>query len=547
VNCFSFFLTSPSPLLDIDERNNRLPYNTTNKHTSYQSINQSIMSIDPSGVGIPPLPIHNPVPNPSGTQVILPLEDFAEDLDVRLGRANGNVFQRRPGIEGCHDGQVMVRLKKKRFIVIDYSIVPNEHDLQASAMNPHINVPLGAGVTKCTGKVVGPAGEGSPLVQCQKVGVPVLLYDSEPNEPASLYLRSGLCFKCQRNLNEKRRTQRKKPADRAANAAAKAASKQVQMTAEQSQAAFLASHGLAPAVGTPVHNQQHQHQQHYNPNTVQIGGVGVNQTALIGGGSTGRVNSTPHHRVLMAVTNGHKKIKLAHTNQPLVLAPDAIILNGPPDNHSCKSVRTGHGFADIGVDLQVETHQSLTATQTLLHSVGANEMIQQGIPPPTPEDISRQYDNAFYSLSKSLYLLVQWKTSWDSAIAAAVAQEAAASVQANAVHAVAMGSQAQVQAAQHHHAQQQQQNLADMQAAAAANAAANAAIGMPGVGGVGSIPPQSPGNAGSSLAQAVASAAAVAAATTNGDGGGSVGHPAPVSVVAAGRLTGGEDDSAVEV
>lgn len=75
------------------------------------------MSIDPSaGVGsLPPLPIdNNPVPtNPSNvTQVILPLEEFAEDLDLRLGRANGNVFQRRPGIEGSHDGQVMVRLKK---------------------------------------------------------------------------------------------------------------------------------------------------------------------------------------------------------------------------------------------------------------------------------------------------------------------------------------------------------------------------------------------------------------------------------------------------
>jgi len=235
----------------------------------------------------------------------------------------------------------------------------------------------------------------------------------------------------------------------------------------------------------------------------------------------------------MAVTNGHKKIKLAQSNQPLVLAPDAIILNGPPDNHSCKSVRTGHGFAEIGVDLQVETHQSLNAVQTLLHSVGANEMIQ-GIPPPTPEDISRQYDNAFYSLSKSLYLLVQWKTSWDSAISAAVAQEAAASEQANAVHAVVMGAQ---------HA---------AATAASANAAATAAIGMPGMnmshvhqhnpnmhnvahhqnmhaavatssagavpnGGTnGSSVPSSPGGAGvGSLAQAVASAAAVAAATTN--------------------------------
>ena len=43
-----------------------------------------------------------------------------------------------------------------------------------------------------------------------KVGIPVCLHDSNPEEPSSLYLRSGLCFTCQRILNEKRRTQRKK-------------------------------------------------------------------------------------------------------------------------------------------------------------------------------------------------------------------------------------------------------------------------------------------------------------------------------------------------
>mmetsp|Transcript_12398 Transcript_12398/g.14213 ORF Transcript_12398/g.14213 Transcript_12398/m.14213 type:complete len:90 (-) Transcript_12398:2143-2412(-) len=72
------------------------------------------MVVDPASVGLPPLPIPQDVPNPSVTQVILPLEEFAEDLDLRLGRANGNVFQRRPGVEGCHDGQVMIRLKKKK-------------------------------------------------------------------------------------------------------------------------------------------------------------------------------------------------------------------------------------------------------------------------------------------------------------------------------------------------------------------------------------------------------------------------------------------------
>ncbi|KAL7534599.1 hypothetical protein ACHAXR_005985, partial [Thalassiosira sp. AJA248-18] len=62
-------------------------------------------------------------------------------------------------------------------------------------------IPNGAGRSKCSTK------------DCPRVGVPCLLYDSEPNEPMSLYLRGGLCFSCQRNLNEKRRTQRKRKSD----------------------------------------------------------------------------------------------------------------------------------------------------------------------------------------------------------------------------------------------------------------------------------------------------------------------------------------------
>lgn len=135
----------------------------------------------------------------SGLQVNLPYEEFEEDLEQRLGRANGNIFHRRPGIEGVHDGQYMVRLKKKRFIIIDYSIVPSDVDIQFANQNPHVSCPPGAGKSKCV------------TSECQKVGVPVLLYDSEPTEPSSLYLRAGLCFICQRNLNEKRRTQRKRP------------------------------------------------------------------------------------------------------------------------------------------------------------------------------------------------------------------------------------------------------------------------------------------------------------------------------------------------
>jgi hypothetical protein len=125
-------------------------------------------------------------------------EEFVEDANTRLGRANGNTYQRKPAIANVHDGQIMVRLKKKRFIILDYGYTPNNHDHFIARTTPHMSIPHGAGQTKCA------------TIDCPRIGVPVLLYDSEPHEPMSLYLRGGLCFSCQRNLNEKRRTQRKR-------------------------------------------------------------------------------------------------------------------------------------------------------------------------------------------------------------------------------------------------------------------------------------------------------------------------------------------------
>jgi hypothetical protein len=115
-------------------------------------------------------------------QVVLPLETFAEDLHMRLGRANGNIYHRTPGKPGVHDGQVMVRLKKKRFIVLDYSIQPNRADLQAASMNPHIRCPKGAGRTRCS------------VSGCKKVGIPVLLYDSEPDETVIVFTKWSLFY-----------------------------------------------------------------------------------------------------------------------------------------------------------------------------------------------------------------------------------------------------------------------------------------------------------------------------------------------------------------
>eukprot|EP00934_Nitzschia_sp_Nitz4_P000365 Nitzschia sp. Nitz4//scaffold62_size106224//5271//6680//NITZ4_004338-RA/size106224-processed-gene-0.23-mRNA-1//1//CDS//3329555802//365//frame0 len=311
-------------------------------------------------------------PQPHELQVVISLDEFADDLDLRLGRANGNIYHRRAGVEGVHDGQVMVRLKKKRFIIIDYSIIPTEADIQTAAVTPHISVPKGAGKQKCA------------TPECPKVGVPVLLYDSDPAEPSSLYMRSGLCFTCQRNLNEKRRTQRK------------------------------------------------------------------------------RVGDTQESSVFYAMGPGQKRVKL--NGSTVDLHSEAIILNGPP-MMGAKSVRDGYSFDDIAPDLSHSVHQAAMDTERLIGAIstGAPSSIaaspadlmatveeaahaavdasssllgapgqssvpssspHQGHPPiPSTEDINVLYDKAFDSLGRSIYLLTQWKLSWDSALAVAVARE----------------------------------------------------------------------------------------------------------------------------
>ena len=352
-----------------------------------------------------------PQQQPQGLQVILPLEEFAEDLDMRLGRANGNIFHRRPGVDGVHDGQVMVRLKKKRFIVIDYAIEPHDEDVRAASVAPHISCPPGAGKQKCA------------TPECTKVGVPVLLYDSDPAEPPSLYLRSGLCFTCQRNLNEKRRTQRKRG-----------------------------------STSSTASNQG--------------GGRGGNSSSLNGIGNM--MVTSDDHNLLYAMGPGTKRFKLGNGNV-IELHQEAIILNKPPIDEEGKTVythRDGYGFPEIGVDLQSMVSKAANDTDKLIHAVSSatttsmtgetNTTVGAGqssaaaeeaatnaavdaalsaagaaTTSTTPtatvdptgggsgDDITLLYDKAMSSLSKSVYLLTQWKQSWDGAIAAAVAQETA--------------------------------------------------------------------------------------------------------------------------
>lgn len=135
--------------------------------------------------------------NIHGSILIRP-EEHVEDEITQLGKANGNHYVRKAGVDGVHNGQIMIRLKSKRYIIIDYGYIPSKYDHELVQHHSHISIPPGAGQTLCK------------TVDCPRVGVPVLLYDSEPHEPMSLYMKGGFCFNCQRALNEKRRTLRKK-------------------------------------------------------------------------------------------------------------------------------------------------------------------------------------------------------------------------------------------------------------------------------------------------------------------------------------------------
>jgi len=285
---------------------------------------------------------HNP------QSVLVPFSEFAEDVNTKLGRANGNIYIREAGVDNVHDGQIMVRLKKKRFIIIDYSIIPTQHDISTAALSSHIMIPNGAGRTKCTDN------------NCTKVGIPVCLHDSNPEEPSSLYLRSGLCFTCQRILNEKRRTQRKKKS--------------------------------STNPPTPVHSGP--------PPIGAMGHSGLDPNSY----------SQPQKRFRL---NG----------EILDLNPDAIIINGPLND--TKHHGPGYEFPEIITDLQRITQEVTNETNVLANAI-SNPNHQEHT------NIMAMYEKTFLSMSKGIFLLSQWKSSWDSAVASAVAEKAA-SEQAAAV------------------------------------------------------------------------------------------------------------------
>ena len=180
-----------------------------------------------------------------------------------------------------------------------------------------------------------------------------MLFDSDPDQPLSLYLRSGLCFTCQRLLNEKRRTQRKRKSDV----------------------------NQAPAHG--------------------MDGSGMH---------LGPPGSAEHYAMESA-----KRFRLG--GEILDLNPDAIIINGPLDD--TKHHGPGYEYPEIGQDLQKITHEVSQETMQL-----ANAVSVININPQEHAQILALYERTFVSISKGIFLLSQWKSSWDTALANSAAEKA---------------------------------------------------------------------------------------------------------------------------
>jgi hypothetical protein len=293
---------------------------------------------------------------------------YVADANRLLGQSNGKHYQRIPGNDQEHDGQVMVRLRKKRFVVLDYSFAPTEDDLKAATNFPNVRIVDKAGTGICIHIGVRFVNDSSSLLpsssqsvvafeKCGKVGVPVCLYDSDPTEQEPLYLRSGFCFSCQRNLNHERRSERKRPAQ-----------------------------------------SKLDHSSNCSPDVIYC------------------VGPKPKH------------FKVG--NRAIQLKEDALIIHGTVPHMTPYS---HHGSApDLSSDLITATEEAYSDASRLVGSISGRPSIAHAsfvgngldhynslMMPHPPSDVNTLYHKTFQSLSRSLVLLSQWKTAWDSTMAAA--------------------------------------------------------------------------------------------------------------------------------
>lgn len=286
--------------------------------------------------------LHHPPLPAIGNDDMQPLPalpyDMQYDVEHKLGRANGKIFIRQPGLEGKHDGQIMVRLKKKRFIIIDYT----------------------------TGK------RACATNGCNKNAIPTLLYDSDPTQQTSLYLRSGLCFTCQRRVNEKRRSPRKSTSNGNNTDHMSVVSS---MSITSSPPFFSSSKKVLPSTLVAIPQ-----------------GLEIPENAMLSP-CWKRMRGTPPAAAAAAATGTH------------YLSPP-IVIDGSVDGARPASVNYDHTC--IAQDLQA-TSNSLSCSSNELVNISSNVSHHC-----STDEVQAVYEKAMRMAQKAVYQLSQWKVSWDS-------------------------------------------------------------------------------------------------------------------------------------
>uniref|UniRef100_A0A7S2PJZ5 Uncharacterized protein n=1 Tax=Leptocylindrus danicus TaxID=163516 RepID=A0A7S2PJZ5_9STRA len=312
----------------------------------------------------------------------------------------------RPAEEDGHDGVIMVRLKKKRFIVIDYSLG------QYDPPNSVVNASTGASRDQSAGGSSLPSSlapyrytqHRSICIThgCHKVGIPNLVYDSEPTEPTSLYLRSGLCFTCQRNVNEKRRTQRKRKSD-GMNDPTSSSPKRHSSTAGMQNippmydigsslfdastngAATGSANTFMPSVmGDPITTSYQQ--QHMDMNLPSA----TAYTSTANSASAAAMNMNMNMNQLQSSTTG----STSHTSML---------------NPTLENARVAIDEARQNMNILLATssinNDGITALPIIMKAEGGNTGA-------TRVDVAVIYENAMSALQRGMTLLQQWKTSY---------------------------------------------------------------------------------------------------------------------------------------
>lgn len=107
-------------------------------------------------------------------------------IQENLGYQPGHYFHVDMGIPGVHDGQVLLRISDSRTVLLDYGIHPTSEERAEAMKLPHVRILEGSGSEECR------------TPDCYKVGVPLVLYDSHPQETLnqSILFKTGKCFAC---------------------------------------------------------------------------------------------------------------------------------------------------------------------------------------------------------------------------------------------------------------------------------------------------------------------------------------------------------------